>query len=110
MVIRLWRGRASPDRAGLYRTHFTTEVVPKLRRVAGFLSAHLLERRLADRVEFLVMTEWASWEAIRQFAGDDPGRAVVEPEARQVLLEYDATVEHFERGPSSLPPAGRAQG
>jgi heme-degrading monooxygenase HmoA len=97
MVIRFWRGRASPERAHLYRTHFESEVLPRLRRIAGFLSAQLLERRLGDRVEFLVMSEWASWEAVHRFAGDDPGRAVVEPEAQRMLLEYDATVEHFER-------------
>jgi heme-degrading monooxygenase HmoA len=81
----------------LYRAHFGSEVLPRLRRVAGFLSAQLLERRVGDRVEFLVMSEWASWEAVQRFAGDDPGRAVVEPEAQRMLLEYDATVEHFER-------------
>lgn len=42
------------------------------------------------------MTEWASWEAIRAFAGDDPGHAVVEPDAQEMLLDYDRTVEHFE--------------
>lgn len=108
MVIRLWRGRASPHRAHLYRTHFGSEVLPGLRRIEGFLTAQLLERRLDDRVEFLVVTEWASWEAIRRFAGDDPGRAVVGPEARRMLLEYDATVEHFERCPSSPPRPHRA--
>jgi heme-degrading monooxygenase HmoA len=97
MVIRLWRGRAALDRADLYRRHFRSEVLPKLRDIEGFLSADLLERRLGDRVEFLVMTEWASWEAVRRFAGDDPERAVVEPDARRMLLEYDATVEHFQR-------------
>jgi heme-degrading monooxygenase HmoA len=97
MVIRMWRARATPDQAGVYRTHFTDEVMPKLRRIAGFISGQVLERRLADRVELLVMTEWASWDAIRQFAGDDPGHAVVDSHARQMLLEYDATVEHFER-------------
>ena len=107
MVTRFWRGRAAADRAGLYRTHFTSEVVPRLRRTTGWLSANLLERRLGDRVEFLVVTEWASWEAIRRFAGDDPDRAVVEPQARRMLLEYDATVEHFERSDAGLPPEGR---
>ena len=93
----MWRARVAPDHAGVYRQHFTDEVMPKLHGIGGFISGHVLERRLADRVELLVMTEWASWDSIRQFAGDDPGRAVVDPHARQMLLEYDETVEHFER-------------
>ncbi len=97
MVIRFWRGRAASDRADRYRGHFASAVMPKLRHIEGFVSGALLERRLDDRVEFLVMTEWASWEAIRRFAGDDPTRAVVEPAAQLMLVDYDSTVEHFER-------------
>jgi heme-degrading monooxygenase HmoA len=97
VVIRFWKGRARPDHANAYRTHFTTGVLPKLRRIDGFVSAQLLERRSGDLVEFLVMTEWASWEAIRRFAGEEPGRAVVEPDAQRMLADYDATVDHFER-------------
>jgi len=35
-------------------------------------------------------------DAIRAFAGDTPERAVVEPEARAVLREFDETVTHYE--------------
>jgi heme-degrading monooxygenase HmoA len=47
-------------------------------------------------VEFLVLTRWASMDAIRAFAGDDVGKAVVEPEAVQALLSFDRTVQHYE--------------
>jgi len=30
-----------------------------------------------------------------RFAGDPPERAVVEPEARAVLRDYDSTVQHW---------------
>ena len=97
MVVRLWRGRAAADRAGLYRKHFNDGVLPRLRSIHGFLSGRLLHRFLGGRVEFLVVTEWASWEAITKFAGDDAGHAVVEPDAQEMLLDYDRTVEHFEQ-------------
>jgi hypothetical protein len=35
-------------------------------------------------------------EAIRAFAGDTPEVAVVAPEARAVLSEFDAHVTHFD--------------
>jgi hypothetical protein len=35
-------------------------------------------------------------DAIRRFAGADPERAVVEPEARAVLADYDDFVRHYE--------------
>jgi hypothetical protein len=33
---------------------------------------------------------------VRGFAGDEPSQAMVEPEARAVLREFDETVDHYE--------------
>jgi heme-degrading monooxygenase HmoA len=96
MIMRVWRGRAVAQRADAYRTHLTSVVWPRLREIEGFVSARLAERERAGAVEFLVITNWSSWEAIRRFAGAEPGRAVVEPEARRVLIDFDEHVEHFE--------------
>jgi heme-degrading monooxygenase HmoA len=96
MILRLWRGRAAPEMAAAYRTHLTQVVWPKLREIDGFVAAQLAERERAGRVEFLVMTHWSSWDAIRAFAGDEPERAVVEPDARRVLADCDEHVDHFE--------------
>jgi hypothetical protein len=35
-------------------------------------------------------------ESVRKFAGDEPEKAVVEPEARAVLTSFDDCVTHFE--------------
>ena len=35
-------------------------------------------------------------EAVRKFAGEEPEKAVVEPEARAVLTAFDESVTHFE--------------
>jgi len=35
-------------------------------------------------------------DAVRKFAGLNPEKAVVEPEARAVLTEFDESVSHFE--------------
>jgi hypothetical protein len=35
-------------------------------------------------------------EAIRTFAGDNPQSAVIEPEARVVLSDYDDFVRHYD--------------
>ena len=41
-----------------------------------------------------VVTEWASFDAIRRFAGATIDRAGVEPEARSLLLSWDERVTH----------------
>jgi heme-degrading monooxygenase HmoA len=106
VIVREWRGRAAPGKAGAYPQHFRDKVLPALRGVDGFLGARLLRRRLPDAapdggtdggtVEYTVLTRWSSLDAIRAFAGDDIERAVVEPEAQAALADYDRTVRHYE--------------
>jgi heme-degrading monooxygenase HmoA len=96
MITRLWRASAERDRRDAYPEHFRRHVVPELRAVAGFLGADLLSRDTADTVEFTVLTRWESMDAIRRFAGEDPERAVVDPEAAAVLRRFDRRVTHDE--------------
>ena len=37
-----------------------------------------------------------SWEAVKQFAGEDYEEAVVPPKARAVLLRFDDRSTHYE--------------
>jgi hypothetical protein len=48
------------------------------------------------RATFVFTSRWDSWEAIRAFAGPEPGKAVYDPEDRDYLLAVDPNVEHFE--------------
>lgn len=96
MVIREWRGRASASSADAYPDHFRRSVLPELRQIPGFLGATLSRRRVSGKIEFLVLTRWESLDAIRSFAGDEPGKAVVEPGAVAALTDFNATVQHFE--------------
>jgi heme-degrading monooxygenase HmoA len=96
MIARLWRGRASREGAEAYRRHALETVFPHLKQIAGHEAAFLLTRQAGEQVEFLVVTHWQSMEAIRRFAGPDPERAVVEPEARAVLAEFDPVVAHYQ--------------
>ena len=93
MIARLWRGRAgTPKDADAYQRHVTTTVLPGLKGIPGHCSAQVLRRG----EEFLVITFWESMDSIRRFAGEDPERAVVEPEALAVLAEFDDVVRHYE--------------
>ena len=96
MIIREWRGRAAPSKAEAYPDHFRANVLPELHRVPGFLGAYLSRRQLDEAIEFLVLTRWQSIEAIRGFAGSDISKAIVEPGAVAALLDFDASVQHYE--------------
>jgi heme-degrading monooxygenase HmoA len=117
MIARLWRGVAIADNADAYQRHATGTVFPALRKIAGHRGAYLLKRTTGAHTEFLALTLWDSLDAIRAFAGTDPETAVVEPEARAVLAEFDDFARHYEVAsdevsapPSASPARARTRG
>jgi mannose-6-phosphate isomerase-like protein (cupin superfamily) len=98
VIARRWRGwAAGAAEADAYVAHFEAAVRPQLEAVHGFVDARLERVEGASgQVELVVVTRWLSMEAIRGFAGDEVERAVVEPEARAVLADFDGQVRHIE--------------
>ncbi|MGQ0532181.1 MAG: hypothetical protein ACT4OF_05755, partial [Caulobacteraceae bacterium] len=66
--MRVWRARATPENALVYRAHLETHVLPTLRSLAGFIGADLMERRQGEEVELVVSSRWQSLRAVREFA------------------------------------------
>jgi heme-degrading monooxygenase HmoA len=96
MIVRMWRGREKTGEAGAYRRHLEGVVFPQLEALPGFMGASLLQRNEGQGAEVLVVTRWASMQAVEAFAGRHPERAVVEDGARAVLQSFDDTVTHYE--------------
>lgn len=96
MILRLWKGRSTAQRGREYVQHATGKVFPALPAIEGYRGAYLLRRRVEGLIEFAVITVWDSMEAVRRFAGSNPDKAVVEPEARSILTSFDELVTHFE--------------
>jgi hypothetical protein len=94
-VLRLWRGAASPAQVPAYLHHLRTRVEPVLATLDGYLGVAVMTRPVDALVEIVVLTRWQSIAAVSAFAGPDIDAAVVEPEARAVLAEYDTFVRHF---------------
>lgn len=96
MIARIWKGKATKANAEAYCQHVVKAVFPKLKNLAGHQGAYLLRRAIDDRVEFLAVTFWDSIEAIKRFSGEDVSTAVVAPEARTVLAEFDDFVRLYD--------------
>jgi heme-degrading monooxygenase HmoA len=94
-VARQWRARATPDGARAYEAHFRSAVLADLAAVDGWLGAQLLVREDGDEMELVTLVWFESLDAVRRFAGADPERAVVAPEARRVLSSFDDRVTHY---------------
>jgi heme-degrading monooxygenase HmoA len=96
MIVRVWRAVASSKHAPAYRRHLEDQVLPQLRALPGFLGVTLMKAERGDRIEMVVSSRWQSMDAVRGFAGSVPERAVVEPAARALLIEFDDFVSHYE--------------
>jgi hypothetical protein len=96
LTVRTWSARADAEGTGSYIRYFTGTLLPELRKLPGFEGAYLLRRDLDGdgTVELTAHTFWESPAAIRAFAGDDITVALVEPEARTMLLDFDRTATH----------------
>src|SRR5262245_56342998 len=96
MIARIWRGEATAADAPAYVRHAAATVFPSLKAIAGHRGAWLLQREVGGRTEFLAVTLWQSRQAIEAFTGPDIEKAVVEPEARAVLADFDDFARHYE--------------
>ena len=92
----MWRARTTGDKIDGYVRHATEKVFPTLWKIEGQRGACILRRNAGTAVEIVVLTVWESMDAIRKFAGGDPGKAVVGPEAQALLTEFDESVTHFD--------------
>ena len=64
--------------------------------MSGFRGAQLLRRDESGEAAFTSVTWFTDLAAVRDFAGDDYERAVVEEAARAALSRWDERVSHHE--------------
>jgi antibiotic biosynthesis monooxygenase (ABM) superfamily enzyme len=96
MITRLWRGWTATENADAYEGFLLGELFPLMRDIDGFQGADVLRRAGEDEVAFVTLTRFASLDAVRAFAGDDPEVPVLEPQALALLSRYDARAQHFD--------------
>jgi heme-degrading monooxygenase HmoA len=97
MISRIWHGWTDPANADAYEEMLRSVVLPGIsERVDGYLGVYLLRRDHEQEVEFVTVMMFASYDAVRSFAGDEYERAVIEPEAERLLSRFDRRVAHYE--------------
>lgn len=99
MIGRIWHGWTTAANAVVYEKLLLTEIFPGIaaKGVAGYRGIQLFRRSVGpDEVEFLTLMFFDSWEAVREFAGEDYETAYVPPKAREVLSRFDARSLHYE--------------
>jgi heme-degrading monooxygenase HmoA len=96
MIVRTWRCQATAEQADTYAQYLTGTVFASLETIAGHRGAYLLRREVEGQIEFLAVSFWDSFEAIKEYAGETIDTAVVKPEAQAMLSAFDPFVHHYE--------------
>jgi heme-degrading monooxygenase HmoA len=96
---RIWHGWTKPENADKYERLLKEEIFPSIaeKNVPGYRGIQLFRRASDDgEVEFVTIMWFDSWEAVKQFAGEDHERAYVPQKAREVLARFDERSQHYE--------------
>jgi antibiotic biosynthesis monooxygenase (ABM) superfamily enzyme len=98
MINRIWHGWTTPANADAYEHLLLEEVIPGIesRHVIGFNSIQVLRRDGGDEVEFVTIMSFDSFEAVKEFAGEDYEASYVPDEAREVLARFDERAQHYD--------------
>ena len=96
MIARIWRGTVREADKDIYYEYLQKTGLKEYADTPGNRGVHTL-RRIADgKCEFLLLTLWDSWEAIKAFAGPDYEKAVYYPEDDKYLVDRGPKVDHYE--------------
>jgi heme-degrading monooxygenase HmoA len=96
VIVRLWRGVARQEMSDAYLAYFHETGLRDYRGTPGNLRVEVLRRPREEGVEWVILTTWDSWDAIRAFAGENPERARYYPDDSNYFDELPERVEHYE--------------
>src|SRR5688572_9383281 len=95
MISRHWIGTVKSERVEDYIKHLDASVIPNLSQTNGLRNCYYLKREVKEGMEFLIVTEWDTVDAIIAFAGKDYEQAVIDPYAKSLMVSYDEKVRHY---------------
>jgi hypothetical protein len=98
MIARIWHGWTTPENADIYENLLKAEIFPGIasKNVAGYRQIQLFRRPIEAEIEFITIMWFDSWDAVKQFAGENYEKAYVPPKARKVLSRFDERSQHYE--------------
>ena len=99
MISRVWHGWTTAQKADKYHTILNDLVFPEIaaKNVLGYKEIQLFRGAIEnDEVEFITVMWFDSWDAVKQFAGEDMEQAYVPSQARAVLSRFDERSQHYE--------------
>jgi len=97
-IIRTWKGWTSIENAPIYEDMLINEVFPEVKKkgVKGLEKVSISIQHKKEEVEFFLILQFESLNAVKTFAGENYEIAYIPENAQEVLLRYDNTAQHYE--------------
>jgi heme-degrading monooxygenase HmoA len=96
MIARFWRGVTRRSKADEYFDYLEKTGLKEYRSTEGNRGVYVFRRIENDRAEFLLLSLWDSFDAIKRFAGPNFENPLYYPEDKNFLLELGPKVVHYE--------------
>ena len=96
MIARIWKGETPESKADQYFDFLKATGIKDYQKTKGNQGVLVLRRIREAHAEFFLLSLWESWDAIREFAGNDVEKAFYYPEDPEYLLSMEPEVEHYE--------------
>ena len=96
MIARIWRGLTRREDQETYYDYLQKTGLKDYASVTGNHGVWVLRRVRGETAEFVLISLWDSYTAIRAFAGEEYEKAVYYPEDQKYLLDLPPDVDHYE--------------
>lgn len=95
-IVRIWRGVTLATKAEQYLEYLNNFVVPPCQTAEGNEGLFILKEHQGEITHFLLLSFWASDEALENFASADYSDVVkLSPEEAKLLIAFESTARHY---------------
>jgi hypothetical protein len=96
MIARYWRGWTDRKSAHVYEELLMSKIMPEIHEIVGNLGSKVMKRELGEEIEFATLTFWVSFDAIKEFAGEEISKSRIPEDAAALMSRWDIEAIHYE--------------
>jgi len=100
-IARVWHGRTLNNKADAHAAYLA-EGIKKFLSIKGNLGYQMMRETVGDETHFMVISYWASRDAIKAYAGDDIRKTRHAPRDAEFLIEPKLTVMNYDLAVTAL--------
>ena len=95
MIARVWRGVTPSSNADRYFEYLNQVMIPAIQTAEGNEGLFVLRERQGELAYTLLLSFWASDQALASFVGCDYDLVKPSPEEKSLLTAFESTARHY---------------